>query len=192
MIRDAERQTYDAVWDVPAYADHSPGERHVALFMDMAGARRGTVLDAGCGSGKGGLALQAAGFAVECCDLTAVGLVPEARALPFTPVCLWDDLSTAFGYRFGRKFDWIYCCDVLEHVPPHFTMLVVRRLLDISRNGVFLSIALQPDNFGMWIGKPLHQTVQPFTWWRDALKELGTVIECRDLLVSGVYLVAPK
>jgi CRISPR/Cas system-associated exonuclease Cas4 (RecB family) len=42
---------------------------------------------------------------------------------------------------------------------------------------VFLGIALVPDQFGVWMGTPLHLTVQPFTWWRDSLKELGTVVD---------------
>jgi hypothetical protein len=35
----------------------------------------------------------------------------------------------------------------------------------------------------------LHQTVQPFTWWRDSLKELGTIVEARDLLTDAAFLV---
>ncbi len=71
-------------------------------------------------------------------------------------------------------------------------MLVISRLLHVARRGVFLSIALVPDEFGVWVGQPLHQTVQGFTWWRDRLNTLGTIKECRDLLTAGVYYVEPK
>jgi SAM-dependent methyltransferase len=187
-IRTAEAETYRDIWQVHGYAEYSPGETFVRYFRAMTQAAPGqSVLDAGCGSGKGALALQAEGFAVRLCDLTADGLAPHARALPFTPVCLWDDVRRAVGFA-----DWVYCCDVLEHIPTPFTMLAVQRLLSVCRQGAFFSITLLPDNFGVWIGKPLHQTVQDFTQWRDQLSEVGTVVECRDLLDVGLYLVKPR
>jgi predicted RNA methylase len=73
--RQHERETYEAMWAVTAYAAHSPGETYLPMFLDMAKPGRGaTILDAGCGSGKGGLALRAAGFDVRLCDLTVAGM----------------------------------------------------------------------------------------------------------------------
>jgi 2-polyprenyl-3-methyl-5-hydroxy-6-metoxy-1,4-benzoquinol methylase len=196
-LRTKEAQLYTDVWALPSYGTFSPGEQYVPLFLDMAQITpdttfRYTVLDAGCGSGKGALALKAAGFAeVHCCDYTDEGLVPEARALPFHAVSLWDDLRVGVQYLPGRSVDYVYCCDVLEHIPTAFTMLVISRLLEVSRRGVFLSISTVPDQFGAWAGQPLHKTVQPFTWWRDQIHELGAVVEARDLLNAGVYLVQP-
>jgi SAM-dependent methyltransferase len=191
MITARETQTYTDLFALDAYAAHSPGEQYVPLFLDMAQPRRDhVILDAGCGSGKGAVALKAHGFVdVRCCDLTAAGLVDAAKDLAFYEACLWKDLRAQLPYLFGRQVDWVYCCDVLEHIPPTFTMLVISRLLEIARKGVFLSIALQPDVFGVWVGKPLHQTVQSFTDWRDQISELGTVTDARDLLTTGMYLV---
>lgn len=190
---EAERATYDAMWLVEDYAKTSPGGQLVPPFMEMSGAtKRQTVLDAGCGSGKGAISLRSAGFKVTMADLTPGGLLPEAADLPFFEACVWDDLRTIGGFRFGGKFDWVYCCDVLEHIPTPFVMLAVSRLLEVARKGVFLSVALQGDNFGVWVGKPLHQTVMSFVQWRDCLSELGTVKESRDMLMSGVYLLEPR
>lgn len=187
-----ERATYEAMWLVEDYAKTSPGGQLVPAFLEMSGATpRQTVLDAGCGSGKGAMALRDAGFKVTMCDLTPSGLLPEAD-LPFYEACLWDDLRTIGGYRLGGKFDYVYCCDVLEHLPTPFVMLAVSRLLQVARKGVFLSIALQGDNFGVWVGKPLHQTVYGFVQWRDLLNTIGHVKECRDMLMNGIYLVEPK
>lgn len=180
-----ERETYEQMWSIGSYGEVSPGERYVDAFLDMAQPHPGAhVLDAGCGTGKGALALVPRGFRVTLCDLTPDGLLPEARALPFRQVCLWHGLR-------GRvdPVDWVYCCDVLEHVPPVFTMLAVVRLLEVARRGAFLSIALDPDRFGAWVGTPLHQTVQSFVAWRDQLAEVGRVCECRDLGSAGLYLV---
>jgi hypothetical protein len=34
--------------------------------------------------------------------------------------------------------------------------------------------------------------VLSFVQWRDQLAALGTVKECRDMLMNGVYLVEPR
>jgi SAM-dependent methyltransferase len=171
------------------------------MFLEMTGLDRATVaethpvvLDAGCGSGKGALALDAVGFDVRMCDLTPAGIVPAARHLPFREASLWDDLRQqhAAGFVAGGRVDYVYCCDVLEHIPTAFTMLVIARLLEIARTGVFLSIALRPDEAGVWIGESLHKTVEPFVWWRDAIASLGTVREARDLIACGVFFVEPR
>jgi SAM-dependent methyltransferase len=194
-----ERLTYESMWQIEDYAKTSPGSQLVPAFLEMSGAQARTyptlklgaphtttVLDAGCGSGKGALALHQAGFRVEMCDLTDAGLVDEAKAIPFWQACLWAPQIVP------KRFDWVYCCDVLEHIPTPFVMLAVSRLLQVARNGVFLSIALQGDNFGVWVGKPLHQTVYGFVQWRDLLSTIGHVKECRDMLMNGVYLVEPR
>lgn len=181
----AEREIYEGMWSsVPAYGRIAPGEDVVPFFLDMTQATRGTVLDAGCGTGRGALALQAAGLDPVLCDMTREGLTEDASRLPFREACLWHLTPAEHG-----RFDYVYCCDVMEHIPTEYTMLTLARLLSLARKGLFLSIALVPDHFGIWIGANLHRTVQPFGWWRDRLRDLGQLVECRDLLVNGVYLV---
>lgn len=198
-----ERKLYEEAWAVDAYSSFAPGELYLPLFLEMkkgleattrapytfpglreALVRRESVLDAGCGSGKGALALQTAGFNVTMCDLTNEGLVDDAKSLPFRQAMLWSDLRRTLG-----RFDWVYCTDVMEHVPPVFVMLVVERLLQTCRRGMFLSISLVPDEFGAWVGRPLHQTVMSYMMWRESLSELAPVVESRDLGNTGVYLL---
>lgn len=207
-IERAERQTYEEMWALESYAQNSPGERYAEVFTKVAeetAGRRGSVLDAGCGSGKGSLALARAGFQVMACDLTPDGRVPEmAGVIPFQEACLWHDLSSLaymarawYGIDMSSgkvgaenmKFDHVYCTDVLEHLPTAFTMLVVARALQVVRYGVFVTVSTQPDRFGVWVGKHLHQTVQPFTWWRDALSEVGQLTEARDLGPNALFYV---
>ncbi len=160
-----ERAIYEEVWQVPAYGDMSPGEDFCGVFLDMIQTEaRGSVLDAGCGQGRGALALAA------------------ARRFPFTTFCLWDDPCHG-------AMEWVYCCDVLEHLPEAFTMLAVVRLLSMAARGVFLTVGTQPDVHGAWVGRPLHRTVKPFVWWRDHLAEVGLVVEARDMLMSAAFLV---
>lgn len=202
LLTDAQRTHYTDVWQtVEQYGSGSPGEAYLPCFLDMArpptNGTRGSVLDAGCGSGKGGVALAAAGFSVSLVDLTPEGLTEEAQKLPFAPACLWDDLTTLcpprrYHFSPSRGFDYVYCCDVLEHLPLPFTMLAVARMLQISRRGLFLSIALVPDVNGYWVGKPLHLSIQTFVDWRNQLGAVGTVQESRDLLHTGLYFVRPR
>lgn len=192
-----ERALYQDVWtSLEHYRDHAPGEARLPMFLESAQGRRGTVLDAGTGSGKGALALKAAGFDVFACDVTNAGMVPEARdTVPFCEACLWHDLrplAAGVGHPNRTTFDFVYCCDVLEHVPPQFTMLAIDQMLRVSRIGLFLTVSLVPDNFGVWLGKALHQTVQPYTWWRDSLRELGALTDARDLISDAVFFVEPK
>jgi SAM-dependent methyltransferase len=187
-----ERETYESIWAMNAYREaSSPGQMFVQMFMEMAKPRSSdsvmgaaSILDAGCGGGKGAISLAEQGFDVSMCDLTNAGLDAEAMRFPFVQIPLWEKLTPHVGFK-----DYVYCCDVLEHIPPQFTMLVVSRLLEVARKGVFLSISLMPDHFGVWVGRPLHLSVQTFPQWRDQLNTIGKVVECRDLLNTGVYFV---
>ena len=186
-----ERALYDEAWAVDGYDTFSPGEHYLPIFLDVlaaAGQVPGTmtVLDAGCGSGKGSLALAAHFATVRGFDITDSGLSDEARQrIPFTEGSLWGDVKAALGDR----VDWVYCTDVMEHVPEAMTMLVIHRLLTTAREGLFLSISLVPDQFGAMVGRPLHQTVRDFNWWKRMLAEVGSVAEARDLLNAGIFVV---
>ena len=188
-IATAERDIYEEMWGVTAYSTRSFGEEYAYMFADHA-KPGSTVLDAGCGSGKGSLALAALGYKMTMCDLTDVGLTVEARSLPFFQATLWKPLAKR--YTFGGAYDYVYCTDVMEHLPTAFVALAITRMLAVTKKGLFISVALGPDNMGVWVGRPLHQTVYPFPWWRDLLNELGHVIEARDLMHTAILFVEPK
>lgn len=197
-LREAERALYEEVFGLPAYSDCSPGEHHATVFASMA-LHRGSVLDAGCGSGKGMVALHQQGYSPFGCDVTLSGVIPEARGFPAVEASLWHDLFPVayLAYAAGviqppaQKFNYVYCCDVLEHVPPVFTMLVVRNLLAVAEHGVFLSIAFTPDEFGVWFGQSLHRTVRRYDEWLHDLQELGSVLDARDLGHYGLFWLVP-
>jgi len=92
------------------------------------------------------------------------------------------------GHTAG-PYDWVYCTDVLEHLPPQFTMLAVDQMLRVATRGVFLTISTQPDQFGVWVGRSLHQTVQHYVWWRDSLRELGELVDARDLIGTALFVI---
>lgn len=197
-IATAERELYTDVWQtVDRYADYAPGAEFVEMFASIIGPASSvgyfakpssskwtrSVLDAGCGSGRGGVGLASRGYDVWLCDLTDAGLAEDAKTLPFREACLWQPMKP----QIGRLVDHVYCCDVLEHIPPQFTMLAVARMLEVVRHGVFLSVCLHADNFGLVVGTPLHQTIHEFVWWRDSLRELGHLTEARDLIGQAAF-----
>ncbi len=213
-LQTRERTIYEAMWAIDTYARVAPGELYAPLFAEGA-APGSTVLDAGCGSGKGALALVSRGYRVTLCDMTASGLITEARPLQFAEACLWNSLKPVaylakvwheascevtkpvkgappLVSRYdGATFDWIYCTDTLEHLPTELTMLAVSRMLEVAKVGAFFSVTFTPDGCGKWLGEDLHKTVRPFKWWRDALREVGEVTDARDLLGAGVFVVRP-
>jgi hypothetical protein len=179
VIANREAEKYETVWSsIGQYGELSPGLNALPVFLPYFQEGE-VVLDAGCGSGKTGLAAREAGVTVEWCDLTGAGLVEPIS--PFFIHCLWDELP--------RLYDHILCCDVMEHIPTEYVMLVLHRLIQASKKTVCLSIGLMPDNFGAYIGQPLHLTVQEFTWWRDRLKGMTNVIEARDCGAFALFVV---
>lgn len=204
-LHDDERDLYGEAWGVDGYDAFSPGEHYLPIFLDVLRTDHEdpsslTVLDAGCGGGKGALVLHRAGFAhVIGYDITDAGLSDEFKAagLTFVEGSLWKDVrgavtrESAVAFEQNGRVDWVYCTDVMEHIPEAMTMLVIRELLATAKAGLFLSISLVPDQFGAMVGRPLHQTVREFSWWKRMLGELGTVTECRDLLNAGIYVVRP-
>jgi 2-polyprenyl-3-methyl-5-hydroxy-6-metoxy-1,4-benzoquinol methylase len=187
-LSQTERETYREMWAVDPYRESgSPGVWCADIFASWA-APKSTVLDAGCGLGVGGQALEERGFRVYYSDLS---LVNESLAEKFQPACLWSEPEVRALRRFGR-IEYVYCTDVLEHIPTPFAMLAAANLINLATKGVFFSIGLQPDHFGVWVGKTLHHTVQSFTQWRDQLRELGNLVDARDLGGAGIYMVTPR
>ena len=151
------------------------------LFKDMIRARKGTLVDLGCGTGRAGLALSELGFQVTLMDFAGNAIDSQIDGkLPFVDrdLCGW--------WPPKEHWDWGYCCDVMEHLPPEQVCPVLERITAHCSN-VFFTIHFGPDHFGELIGHPLHLTVQPFAWWRGVLKIYGELIEARDLMGMGVF-----
>lgn len=181
-ITEIERDKYASIWNIDDYSIFSPGKMYVEMFFDIANPSAGqSVLDVGAGAGAATRELKNRGLSVQGFDITTEGWKHEDIRL--LTGCIWRDLPKA-----SPPYDFVYCCDVMEHIPTEFTALSVNEMLGTGAKG-FFSISFQHDHYGDFINAPLHLTVQPFRWWRDMLRELGTVYEARDLLGDGVFFV---
>jgi hypothetical protein len=181
-IVEAERAKYAELWSsVPDYRAYSPGVENVQRFMDVMEPREGsTILDIGCGTGVAGLMFGKLGLKPRWLDITDAGLHAEVPKKNFTQAPLWSEW---FG-----SYDYGFCCDVMEHIPTEYTMMVVDRIMQ-SCDITWFQISLVPDQFGAVIGQPLHLTVKPFKWWLERLKLAGDVIDARDLCGQALYVV---
>lgn len=184
-VAQGEKDKNTEIWGVPDYhgAD-SPGLTDVERFLSIVKpAFASSVLDAGCGRGVAGLKLIEAGMAVSFLDITRTALDPEVNQKTFIEATLWG------RWQGNRFWDYGFCVEVMEHLPTEFTMLAAARLIDACQTTWF-QIAFEPDKWGpMVMGKNLHLTVMPFVWWLDRLSALGKIVEARDLLRTGLFLV---
>lgn len=188
-VATSEKQKYEAIWNVDNYAKAtSPGVENVKNFMKVLDShpKSSSLIDLGCGSGKAGLEFIRLGFDVTLIDITDTGLDAEvANRGRFIEMPLWDHRWPKFK---ATGWDYGYCCDVMEHIPTEYVMLTLERIVSACRI-TFFSIALRPDVFGATIGQPLHLTVRDFIWWRDHLKDVGVVLEARDICGDGIFVV---
>jgi hypothetical protein len=185
-IIDIERNKYSELWnDVPDYRIYSPGMENVPRFMHIIKPSKGSsLLDIGCGTGDSGLEFERLGLNVRWLDITDAGLNPIIPPARFTQKSLWSDWNRDWKYG----YDYGFCCDVMEHIPIEFTMLVADRIISACRTSWF-QIALVPDSFGSVIGQTLHLTVKPFAWWLEHFQGMGDVIEARDLCTQALFVV---
>ena len=185
-ITEAERTKYEELWtDVPEYRDYSPGMENVQRFCDILHPpQECSLIDVGCGTGIAGLAFRADGHEVWWLDITNAALHPHVPRDRFLRYAVWEDWAYS-------RFDYGFCCDVMEHIPTEYTMLAASRIIkscDVS----WFQIAFRDDQFGRLIGKPLHLTVQSFEWWLQRLRTLGDVVEARDLIECGLFVVESR
>lgn len=181
-----EAAKYAEVWtSIDKYKDHSPGLENVERFMRVVEPEKGSeLIDIGCGAGVAGLEFKKLGLDVWYLDITDAGLEPEVDRGRFIQGPLWSEWRQN---KQGRGWKYGFCCDVMEHIPPEYTMLVIDRILAACRT-VWFQIALVPDGFGEMIGQPLHLTVRPYVWWLDRIASISKVRDARDLCGAGLYI----
>lgn len=178
-----ERDKYREIWSFPEYSEFSPGGENVQRFLNvLTPPPAALVLDIGCGRGNAGLGLQAAGLTVKWLDITDAALDPSIPRDRFIQAPLWDDWAN------GRRWNYGFCCDVMEHIPPEYVMLCIERIVRACAISWF-HIHNGADEFGKVIGEPLHLTVRPFLWWLIRLNTVGKVVDARDLCGTSLYIV---
>ena len=176
-VRPLEKDLYKMMWDKPEYRQVAPGEQIAHEFLKQAKPKQGaTVLDLGCGTGRGGLNLAFFGgldvtmvdFADNCLDKDIVPMLEtQKHALRFVEADLSQPLPVQAAYGF--------CTDVMEHIRPHHVDKVIENCLAACQH-VFFQISTVDDICGVLVGHKLHLSVHPYEWWLKKLKDHKCVI----------------
>ena len=176
-VRPLEKDLYKMMWDKPEYRQVAPGENIAHEFLKQAKPKQGaTVLDLGCGTGRGGLNLAFFGgldvtmvdFADNCLDEDIVPMLEtQKHALRFVEADLSQPLPVQAAYGF--------CTDVMEHIRPHHVDQVIENCLTACQH-VFFQISTVDDKAGVLVGHKLHLSVHPYEWWLKKLKDHKCII----------------
>lgn len=177
IIRPIERLIYEQLWEHAEYRAVAPGEQYAMEFLDVARPAKGaSVLDLGCGTGRGGamLATQAGldvtllDFAANCLDTAVRALVEGGQyRLRFEKADLAKKVDCAAQYG--------YSVDVLEHIPHSVLHRVIDNCL-MAAHHCYFRIATGPDVCGNLVGHELHLSQHDFAWWHERFRERECVI----------------
>lgn len=183
-LAEVERDKYRRMWAEPCYHIGSPGERAVPLCLKSLPMQPGeTVVDAGAGSGRGAVQLVNAGLDVTLLDFCHEAVEPPAKDLPYIDAVLWELPPLSF--------DWVYCVDVLEHIPPTQVEAVLDGLARSSTKGAFLQICCVEDGCGAAIGETLHLTVHPPSWWKPFIEARWPILADLSHDCYAIYATGP-
>ena len=176
-VRPLEKDLYKMMWDIPEYRHVAPGENIAHEFLAQAKPKAGSsVLDLGCGTGRGGLNLAFFGnmdvtlvdFAPNCLDADIVPMLKtQSHVLRFVEADLSQPLPVRAAYG--------YCTDVMEHIRPHHVDKVLDNCLGAAQH-VFFQISTVDDVMGKIVGHKLHLSVHPYKWWLKKFRDRKCVI----------------
>lgn len=182
---EVEKTKYSQMWDIHEYGDTSPGCNIADAFAKISKCLPGeTLIDLGTGSGKAAVRLQQKHkLHVQTLDITSHCMREDAQELfdeSHVEASLWSNWPDQLP-AVDNLYNYAYCCDVMEHIPPEFTMLCLNNMFRAAKH-VFIQVDIDPEGWGDLINETLHLTVMPFVWWRDHIAEFGTILDCRDMV----------
>ena len=179
-----EKKKYEKMWENEPYRVTSPGKLSVEYFLDFIKGRYcpgDSLIDFGCGSAVATISFLEAGFKVclvdiaeNCLDESIQTLLLLSPDVSFFLAPLWklpQSLETS---------DWIYCMDVLEHLPPERVEKALQEMAKKTKKGGALQVFLLDEGMGKMIGETLHLTIKPLNWWIDLISTYWKIekVEC--------------
>jgi len=193
---ESEKRKYWQAYQHKSYRKNSPGERVAAYFLFSSAREQGdTVIDLGCGTGRAGKYIadyrkKMPAGEPKVINVTLFDFVDVREVdLPFIQGNMWELDGIPV-------FDWILCCDVLEHIPPQYVDRTLDGMAAITRKGGLLTIAHFPcstaDFPDMDVIEDLHLTIESPHWWQAKIDKRWQVREWRDGIQSRVVLGPPR
>jgi len=160
------------MWTLPQYRVTSPALKIKEIFKRAFKPQikdGDRLIDFGCGSGAITPFFLNLGLSVDLIDIANNCLNKEIEALchitatRFVQASLWnlpDELAPS---------EWIFCTDVLEHLPESKVALALSEMAKRTLKGGLLQIYLEDEPFGALIEESLHLSVKPHEFWVDLI-----------------------
>ena len=195
-----EKRKYEKVWGNEQYRVTSPGNSSVADFLSFIKSRKlpsDSLIDFGCGTAIAAIPFLEAGFKVSLVDIAENCLNDNIRALTFlSPELITFFLAPLWELPSSlEKSDWIYCIDVLEHLPPERVDKSLREMAKKTKKGGALQVFLLDEEMGRKIGEKLHLTIRPLDWWLEKISCYWHIEEVYSIIAGiryCIYVGAPK
>lgn len=171
-----EKHKYDLLWTkVTGYRTLSPGEDLAPLFLALIKKEVETgerLIDFGSGSGRAAKEFALQELHVDLVDISPFSLDPEIELLrkidkriQFYEACLWDLPENL------KEAPWIFCCDVMEHIPEKKIDCVLQNMARLMQKKGFFSICMKEEQCRGQLDFDLHLTVKPMQWWKEKLQQ---------------------
>lgn len=81
-------------------------------------------------------------------------------------VTKYDPAVPEYSARPTGQFDFVWCTDVLEHVPEEAMDWVIDDLFAFTRKGLFVTVGSYPAKKQLPNGENAHVCIKPAEWWR--------------------------
>jgi SAM-dependent methyltransferase len=153
-----EQQLYEQVWTHDAYRKQSPGERSIPDFLNKMPVKKyDMILDVGSGCGRAGQKLVDLGYDAEGIDFASNAKDPDLDIYVHQGDITSPECVTP-------KTDWVYCCDVMEHIPEEELEAALTWIDRVMGLGGYFQIAMFADTLGL-VEEPLHKNVKDGAYW---------------------------
>ena len=133
-------------------------------------------LDVGCAKGFLCKALLELGIDAHGCDISEYAVSncePEVKGR-----LMIADIRDGLPYL-DNSFDLVCTESTLEHIEMEFLPYVASEIARVSRNHVFISIPVSPDNENRPLGDPSHRTYMSVSYWISLFYNQGLLCDLR-------------
>ncbi len=189
-----EKQKYEKMWQQDPYRATSPGYLAAQDFLTFFEKRlqpSDLLIDFGCGTGMAAIPFLQAGLNVSLVDIAENCLSENIETLKilsperiqFFTSSLWELPKSL------PSSDWIYCIDVLEHLPPEKVEPSLKGMAQRTKKGGALQVFLIDEGMGRMIGETLHLTLRPLAWWTEKISSYWEIEKIETILPGIRYCI---
>ena len=144
------------------------------------------LLDAGCGRGLLTEHMKSAEYEGEIVGVDVASYLIKMRVDGRTMMhCSLDDISLPDEY-----FDYVFCCDVLEHLDETVLIKAIMELKRVLMRGALwaFSISTVKSKVKGPSKQQLHVTIKPSDWWLELIDECGLTTTHTQEMKKGILV----